>query len=38
MTTEALCAKHCTLASCRKATCIVFEQRAGQREPDEGER
>lgn len=28
MTAEQLCAKHCTLASCRKAVCVVFDQRA----------
>lgn len=32
-TAEELCARRCTLASCRKQTCIVFEKRGEGDQP-----
>lgn len=33
-TAEELCARRCTLASCRKQTCIVFEKRGEGERPE----
>lgn len=33
-TAEQMCAKHCTLASCRKDPCIVFDAAGGTARPE----